>query len=67
MDNNNEIDDESDHKNEVQCRKCMETCNACTEKDENLRSRNIEFTKIENVFKEKCKEMFEAEKFFKQK
>ncbi|MFS8024478.1 hypothetical protein Hanom_Chr16g01463731 [Helianthus anomalus] len=45
----------------------METCSACTEKDENIRSINSEFTKIENVFKEKCKEMFEIKKFWKQK
>ncbi|MFS7948273.1 hypothetical protein Hanom_Chr06g00558011 [Helianthus anomalus] len=57
--NNDEIINKFEHLNEVQCKKCMETCSACTEKDENLRSRNIEFTKIENVFKDKCKEMFE--------
>ncbi|MFS7919881.1 hypothetical protein Hanom_Chr03g00217831 [Helianthus anomalus] len=51
---------------EKQCRKCIEICSACTEKDENLRSRNIEFTKIENVFKEKCKYMFEKEEILKQ-
>ncbi|MFS7978795.1 hypothetical protein Hanom_Chr10g00919631 [Helianthus anomalus] len=45
----------------------METCNACTEKDENLKSRNIKFTKIETVFKEKCKERFENEEILKQK
>ncbi|MFS7986993.1 hypothetical protein Hanom_Chr11g01016791 [Helianthus anomalus] len=67
MDNNDEIDLKTEHKNEVQCRKCMEICSACTEKDENLRFRKIEFTKIENVFKEKCKEMFEIENFLKQK
>ncbi|MFS7946069.1 hypothetical protein Hanom_Chr06g00531691 [Helianthus anomalus] len=61
MGNNNEISDKSDNKNEEQCKKCMETCSALTEKDENLRSRYIEFTKIENVFKEKYKEMFEKE------
>ncbi|MFS7935762.1 hypothetical protein Hanom_Chr05g00407361 [Helianthus anomalus] len=27
-----------DNKAEQQCKKCMETCNACTEKDENLKS-----------------------------
>ncbi|MFS7998475.1 hypothetical protein Hanom_Chr12g01154251 [Helianthus anomalus] len=41
-------------KSEEQCKKCIETCRACTEKDKNLRSRDIEFTKIENIFKEKC-------------
>ncbi|MFS8012811.1 hypothetical protein Hanom_Chr14g01325331 [Helianthus anomalus] len=66
MGNNDEIDNKSENKIEVRCRKCMETCNACTEKDENLRSSNIEFTKIENVFKEKCKEMFKNEKILKQ-
>ncbi|MFS8019390.1 hypothetical protein Hanom_Chr15g01403251 [Helianthus anomalus] len=54
-------------KTEVQCRKCMETCSSCTKKDENLRSINIELTKIEHIFKEKCIEMLENEKFFKQK
>ncbi|MFS7904366.1 hypothetical protein Hanom_Chr01g00035181 [Helianthus anomalus] len=49
------------------CKKCMETCNACTGKDKNLRSRDIEFTKIENIFKEKCNEMLENERFLKQK
>ncbi|MFS7977250.1 hypothetical protein Hanom_Chr10g00901841 [Helianthus anomalus] len=63
MDNNDENANKSEHKNEVQSRKCMETCRDCTDKDENLISRNIEFTKIENVFKENCKEMFEIEKF----
>ncbi|MFS7996977.1 putative transcription factor interactor and regulator CCHC(Zn) family [Helianthus anomalus] len=37
---------QSDHKTDEQCKKCMETCKACTEKDDNLRSRDIEFTKI---------------------
>ncbi|MFS8007041.1 hypothetical protein Hanom_Chr14g01256291 [Helianthus anomalus] len=45
----------------------METCSAYNEKDENLRSRNIEFTKIEHIFKEKCNEMLETEKVLKQK
>ncbi|MFS7978380.1 hypothetical protein Hanom_Chr10g00914851 [Helianthus anomalus] len=63
MDTNDEIDKKYEHKTEEQCRKCMETCSACTEKDENLRSRNFEFTKIENIFKEKCKEMLEIENF----
>ncbi|MFS7905817.1 hypothetical protein Hanom_Chr01g00052141 [Helianthus anomalus] len=45
----------------------METCNACIEKDENLRSDNVEFTKIEKVFKEKCNEMLENENILKQK
>ncbi|MFS7945877.1 hypothetical protein Hanom_Chr06g00529281 [Helianthus anomalus] len=45
----------------------METCSACIDKDENLRSRSIEFTKIENIFKEKYNEMFEIEKVLKQK
>ncbi|MFS7966368.1 hypothetical protein Hanom_Chr09g00772921 [Helianthus anomalus] len=62
-----ENDFKSETKTEVQCRKCMKTCNTCTEKDENLRSRNIEFTKIEYIFKEKCIEMLENEKFLKQK
>ncbi|KAF5813676.1 putative transcription factor interactor and regulator CCHC(Zn) family [Helianthus annuus] len=50
----------------TECKKCMETCRACTEKDEQLRTRDLEFTKIENVFKEKCKEMLEKEKVFKE-
>ncbi|MFS7962822.1 hypothetical protein Hanom_Chr08g00731011 [Helianthus anomalus] len=52
--NNDEISDKTEHKNDERCRKCMDTCSACTEKDKNLRSRNIEFTKIEDVFKVKC-------------
>ncbi|KAJ0458539.1 putative transcription factor interactor and regulator CCHC(Zn) family [Helianthus annuus] len=47
-----------------QCKKCMEPCRACTEKDEQFRTRELEFTKIENIFKEKCKEMLEKEKVF---
>ncbi|MFS8018270.1 hypothetical protein Hanom_Chr15g01390111 [Helianthus anomalus] len=57
--------DRSDHKTDEKCKKCMETCKACTEKDENLRSRDIELTKIEKIFKEKCK-MLENEQFLKQ-
>ncbi|MFS7986256.1 hypothetical protein Hanom_Chr11g01008191 [Helianthus anomalus] len=49
-----------------QCKNCMETCRACTEKDENIRTRDLEFTKIENIFKEKCKEMLEKEKVLKE-
>ncbi|MFS7905550.1 hypothetical protein Hanom_Chr01g00048991 [Helianthus anomalus] len=41
-------------KTEEQYKKCMETCSACTEKDRNMRSIDIEFTKIERIFKEKC-------------
>ncbi|MFS8021471.1 hypothetical protein Hanom_Chr16g01427751 [Helianthus anomalus] len=44
-----------------QYKKCMETCSACSEKDEKFRTRDIEFTKIENVFKNKYKEMLENE------
>ncbi|MFS8024247.1 putative transcription factor interactor and regulator CCHC(Zn) family [Helianthus anomalus] len=33
--------DEIENKTDQQCRKCMETCSACTEKDRNLRSRDI--------------------------
>ncbi|KAJ0852855.1 putative transcription factor interactor and regulator CCHC(Zn) family [Helianthus annuus] len=50
-----------------QCKKCMEPCRACTEKDEQFRTRELEFTKIENIFKEKCKEMLEKEKVFNEK
>ncbi|KAM0071966.1 putative transcription factor interactor and regulator CCHC(Zn) family [Helianthus debilis subsp. tardiflorus] len=49
-----------------QCKKCMETCRACTEKDEKFRTRDLEFTKMENIFKEKCKEMLEKEKVLKE-
>ncbi|MFS7963166.1 hypothetical protein Hanom_Chr08g00734911 [Helianthus anomalus] len=45
----------------------METCKGCTEKDDNIRSRDIEFTKIERIFKGKCHEMLENERFFKEK
>ncbi|MFS7972047.1 hypothetical protein Hanom_Chr09g00840011 [Helianthus anomalus] len=48
-----------DHKTTEQCKKCMETCRTCTEKDDNLRSKEIEITKIEKIFKEKCHEMLE--------
>ncbi|KAF5778302.1 putative transcription factor interactor and regulator CCHC(Zn) family [Helianthus annuus] len=47
------------------CKKCMETCRACTEKDEQFRTRNLEFNKIEEVFKNKCKEILENEKVLK--
>ncbi|KAM0057614.1 putative transcription factor interactor and regulator CCHC(Zn) family [Helianthus debilis subsp. tardiflorus] len=50
-----------------QCKKCMEPCRACTEKDEQFRTKELEFTKIENIFKEKCKEMLEKEKVFNEK
>ncbi|XP_022024933.1 tropomyosin-like [Helianthus annuus] len=59
--------DENVDKTEEKCRKCMETCRACTEKDENLKSGDIEFTKIETVFKTKCKEMLNNEEVLKQK
>ncbi|KAJ0857218.1 hypothetical protein HanRHA438_Chr13g0587461 [Helianthus annuus] len=48
-----------------QCKKCMEPCSACTEKDEKFKTRNLEFNKIEEVFKNKCKEMLENEKVLK--
>ncbi|MFS8022488.1 hypothetical protein Hanom_Chr16g01440011 [Helianthus anomalus] len=67
LSNNDKINEESDNKTDEQSRKCVETCSACTEKVENLKSRNAEFTKIERVFKEKCKEMFENENILKQK
>ncbi|MFS7995281.1 hypothetical protein Hanom_Chr12g01116151 [Helianthus anomalus] len=67
MGNNIENNEQSDNKKDVQCRKCMETCSVCIENDEKLKSRNVEFTKIEKVFKEKCKEMFENENILKQK
>ncbi|MFS7896523.1 hypothetical protein Hanom_Chr15g01364471 [Helianthus anomalus] len=65
--NNDKTNENFDYKNDEQFRKCVETCSACNEKDENLKSRNIEFTKIERVFKEKCKEMFENKNVLKQK
>ncbi|KAJ0939837.1 putative transcription factor interactor and regulator CCHC(Zn) family [Helianthus annuus] len=40
-------------------------CSACTEKDEEFRKRDLEFNKIEEVFKNKCKEMLENEKVLK--
>ncbi|MFS7967816.1 putative transcription factor interactor and regulator CCHC(Zn) family [Helianthus anomalus] len=45
----------------------METCSAFTEKDETLISKNIEFTKIENVYNEKFREFLEQENILKQK
>ncbi|MFS7979960.1 hypothetical protein Hanom_Chr10g00933801 [Helianthus anomalus] len=48
----------SELKNEVQCRKCMETFSACTEKEEILISRNTEITKIDDLIKERCKKLF---------
>ncbi|KAJ0780763.1 hypothetical protein HanPI659440_Chr06g0241461 [Helianthus annuus] len=67
--NTNKIDEnenKSENKAEQQCKKCMETCSACTEKDEKLKIRDIEFTKIEKIFKNKSHEMIESEKFLKQ-
>ncbi|MFS7919973.1 hypothetical protein Hanom_Chr03g00218891 [Helianthus anomalus] len=45
----------------------METCRVCAEKDENLKSIDIDFSKIEIVFKAKYKEMFENEEVLKHK
>ncbi|MFS8034736.1 hypothetical protein Hanom_Chr17g01584711 [Helianthus anomalus] len=42
-----------DNKIEQQCKKWMETCSACIEKDENFKNRDIEFTKTEKIFKRK--------------
>ncbi|MFS7995410.1 hypothetical protein Hanom_Chr12g01117601 [Helianthus anomalus] len=67
MGNNDKINEQSDNQNDVQYRKCMETCSACTEKDENLKSRNAEFTKIQKSFQNICKEMLENENALKQK
>ncbi|MFS7947445.1 hypothetical protein Hanom_Chr06g00548361 [Helianthus anomalus] len=53
------------NKIDEQCMKCMETCSDCTKKDEKFRTRNLEFTKIEEVFKNKCKETLENEKILK--
>ncbi|KAJ0809384.1 putative transcription factor interactor and regulator CCHC(Zn) family [Helianthus annuus] len=58
--------DKIDNEAEQQCKKCMETCSSCIEKDAKLNNRDIEFTKIEKIFKEKCHEMIENEKFLKQ-
>ncbi|MFS7917747.1 hypothetical protein Hanom_Chr03g00192811 [Helianthus anomalus] len=60
-----EMLDKFDRKTD-QCKKCIETCIACTEKDNSLRSRDIEFTKIEKIFKKKYNEMVENEKLLKQ-
>ncbi|MFS7987799.1 hypothetical protein Hanom_Chr11g01027121 [Helianthus anomalus] len=60
------LTDSENFKMIYQCKKCMEPCRACTEKDEQFRTRDLEFTKIENIFKEKCKEMLEKEKVFKE-
>ncbi|MFS7985116.1 hypothetical protein Hanom_Chr11g00994691 [Helianthus anomalus] len=52
--NTNKIDEnenKSENKAEQQCKKCMETCSACTKKDDKFKIRDIEFTKIENIFK----------------
>ncbi|MFS7919971.1 hypothetical protein Hanom_Chr03g00218861 [Helianthus anomalus] len=62
-----EILNKSEHKIAEQYKKCMETCRACTKKDNNLRSIYIEFTKIEKIFKEKCNKMIENENFLKEK
>ncbi|MFS7966249.1 hypothetical protein Hanom_Chr09g00771641 [Helianthus anomalus] len=43
----------------------MEMCIDCTEKNEKFITRDIEFNKIEEVFKNKCKEMLENEKVLK--
>ncbi|MFS7987122.1 hypothetical protein Hanom_Chr11g01018701 [Helianthus anomalus] len=51
----------------AECKKCMERCKACTEKDNNMRSKDIEFTKIEKIFNEKCNEMLDNERFLKEK
>ncbi|MFS7985437.1 hypothetical protein Hanom_Chr11g00998361 [Helianthus anomalus] len=56
-----------DYKISEQCKKCTKKCSAYTEKDNNMRSRDIEFTKIEKIFKEKCHEMLENERFLKEK
>ncbi|XP_022042023.1 interaptin-like [Helianthus annuus] len=58
--------DKSVLKTDEQYKKCMEMCKACTEKDNSLRFRNIEFIKIEKIFKDKCNDMIENEKFLKQ-
>ncbi|MFS7935099.1 hypothetical protein Hanom_Chr05g00399491 [Helianthus anomalus] len=57
MSKNEEIGKKDETKNEEQCRKCMETCSACTEKDKALTSRNAEFTKIDDLLKERNKKM----------
>ncbi|KAF5759446.1 putative transcription factor interactor and regulator CCHC(Zn) family [Helianthus annuus] len=50
-----------------QCKKCMETCRACIEKDDIIKTKDIETNKLENVFKMKCKEMIETEEILKLK
>ncbi|KAF5767425.1 hypothetical protein HanRHA438_Chr14g0634181 [Helianthus annuus] len=38
-----------------QCKKCMEPCRACTEKDEQFRTRDLEFTKLKTFSKKNAK------------
>ncbi|XP_035845918.1 golgin subfamily A member 6-like protein 1 [Helianthus annuus] len=42
----------------TECKKCMEPCSACTEKNEKLRTRDLDFNKIEKVLPKKteCQE-----------
>ncbi|KAF5782104.1 putative transcription factor interactor and regulator CCHC(Zn) family [Helianthus annuus] len=47
-----------DNKTDEQCKKCMETCNACTENDKKkniYKTKDMERSKIERVFNDKCK------------
>ncbi|XP_021995576.1 uncharacterized protein LOC110892734 [Helianthus annuus] len=46
---------------ELQCRKCIETCSACIEKDEIIKFKHVELTKTENALKEKCAELASKE------
>ncbi|XP_022041186.1 myosin-7-like [Helianthus annuus] len=59
--------DQNVDKTEDKCRNCIEMCKACTEKDEKLKSKDIELNKIETIFKIKCKEVIENEEVLKQK
>ncbi|MFS7980862.1 hypothetical protein Hanom_Chr10g00944161 [Helianthus anomalus] len=57
-----ESSNKDENKTDDQCKKCVETCSVYTENDEKFKIRDMEFNKIEIVFKDKCKEMFENEK-----
>ncbi|XP_021971547.1 putative protein tag-278 [Helianthus annuus] len=59
--------DQNVDKIEYKCRNCIEMCKACTEKDEKIKTKDIELNKIETVFKTKCKEMLESEEVLKRK
>ncbi|MFS7967582.1 hypothetical protein Hanom_Chr09g00787411 [Helianthus anomalus] len=51
------VENGKETENEEQWRNCMEPCKACTEKDKALKSRNAEFTKINDLLKETNKKI----------